>query len=100
MKRWMIEDSTEPSTNRIKFLLDGVEATPSEFAQWIRDLTAEKDNAVLQVGEMRKALEAMKAKLEKSHDGGCILPLRDMVNDALAENGMRRMGFTEKQEGI
>lgn len=38
-----------------------------------------------QAESFRKALEEIKAKLERSHDGGCILPLRDMVNDALGE---------------
>lgn len=39
----------------------------------------------LQNSEYRKALLEIRAKLERSHDGGCILPLRDMVNDALGE---------------
>lgn len=45
----------------------------------------ERDAALLEVEGMRKALLEIKAKLERSHDGGCILPLRDMVNDALGE---------------
>ena len=49
------------------------------------ELTAKAESLELQNEALRKALLEIKAKLERSHDGGCILPLRDMVNDALGE---------------
>lgn len=50
-----------------------------------QNLQTRLDGALLQNSAYRKALEEIKAKLVRSHDGGCILPLRDMVNDALGE---------------
>jgi hypothetical protein len=68
------------------------------------DVIEERDFLLLQNDELCKvsmrqqevinglllSLRGIKAKLEKSHDGGCILPLRRMVNAALGEGASEK----------
>lgn len=52
--RWMIEESTEPSTNKIRFLLDGREVSTDAFAQWVRELKTEMGRLNLQNRELQE----------------------------------------------
>ena len=49
----------------------------------VRDYCATTERQQEVINGLLLALRNMKKELEGAHDGGCILPLRDMVNDAL-----------------
>lgn len=49
----------------------------------VRDYCATTERQQEVINGLLLALRNMKKKLDGAHDGGCILPLRDMVNDAL-----------------
>jgi len=96
MKRWMIEDSTEPSTNRIKFILDGVQATTDEFAQWIRDLKAERDNALLQIEASQKRLKEIVQSEDTTRMTGEQILMGYNAHKDLARAALSEMQYQEK----
>jgi len=94
-KGWTLGESNESLVAKLKAAELQKDELEAQVTKWRGELNgAERGlaEAMHQNSEYRKALLEIRAKLVKSHDGGCILPLRDMVNDALGE------GYAKKRE--